>query len=377
MFHTLALDSSIQPLGGVAVRKCVLRAIVILIVGTCPAQGRAAPNQPLPHAPITISSDADFATCACVVRGDGSAAAPYQIGPWKIDDLSLGYAVKITGGHNISKYFALVGITSNPPAGSVAPDSAVIWIAAVTLPTTVQGTTANAAGTGVRITDSLHIRLDGSNLNKMLGNGHVVIGSSDIVVTNSKLKAEQSGMVLIDSSHVRIGADGRCAQPYSCNDFTYDEAYGLFILNSSDVLVEGLNAAANDTAGIVLSGSGTSRVEIRFSQVSGNGPICHTVQPSRERVHTGLEVDHNGGIVLINGAHDNYIHDNNVHADTGFDLRSGGNGTFVDPCTGAVIAIVPASAPMGLDNQFSPGPNCYSTTNISPAPPKANKCAGG
>ena len=125
MCHARAPDSSIQLLGGVAVRRCVLRAVVILVVGACPAQGRAATNQPLPHAPITISSDNDFATCACVVRGDGSAAAPYQIGPWKIDDLSQGYAVKIIG-LNISKSFALVGITSSPPAGSVDPDSAVI-----------------------------------------------------------------------------------------------------------------------------------------------------------------------------------------------------------------------------------------------------------
>ena len=52
-------------------------------------------------------------------------------------------------------------------------------------------------------------------------------------------------------------------------------------------------------AGIVLSGKGTYNVEVRFSRASGDGPICHTMQPSGLRAHTGLEVDHNGGIVLV------------------------------------------------------------------------------
>ena len=125
----------------------------------------------------------------------------------------------------------------------------------------------------------------------------------------------------------------------------------------------------------MLNGKGTYHVEVRASRASGNGPICHTMQPSGLREHTGLEVDHNGGIVLINGAHDNFIHDNTADGDAGFDLRSGGDGIFVDPCTGAMVP-VPTSAPMGANNRFAPGPNCYSTTNISPPPPKATKCPG-
>jgi len=357
------------------------RLILGLLVLSTGVYGAATPlaasSLPVPHAPILITKDGDFMMCGCVVSGDGSSANPFQIGPWKIDDLSSGFAVRIDNGKGgITKFFNLVGITSNPPLGAVDPKSAVISMTKVNRLTLVLDTTANAAGIGVSIDQSSHIRIDGSNLNKMLGHGHLVSNSSDIVVTNSKLKSEQSGMVLANSFNVKIGADPACTAPLDCNDFTYDEAYALLILNSHDVLVEGLNANAADTAGIVLSGKNTYDVEVRFSRASANGPICHTMQPSGLRGHTGLEVDHNGGIVLINGAHDNDIHENTVQADTGFDLRSGGNGAFVDPCTGAIIP-VPKSDPMGSNNQFSPGPNCYSTTNISPAPPKGQQCPGG
>ncbi len=356
--------------------KPMRRKLLLLVGGMFLVAPSAFAQNPLPHAPILITNDKDFLGCSCVVAGTGTALDPFQIGPWKIDDLSQGFAVKIDNTKGkITQFFTLVGITSNPPVGAVDPGSPVVWLSHVTQDTLVQNTTANAAGTGVYLVQSRHVRIDGSSLNKMLGSGHVVVGSSNIVVTNSKLKSEQSGMVLKDSAYVSVGGDPACAQAPDCNDFTYDEAYGLLILNSHDVLVEGLNATANDTAGILLNGKGTYRVEVRASRASGNGPICHTMQPSGLREHTGLEVDHNGGIVLINGAHDNFIHDNTANGDAGFDLRSGGDGLFVDPCTGAVVPVA-TSAPMGANNRFAPGANCYSTTNINPPPPKATNCPG-
>jgi len=42
------------------------------------------------HGPITITSNAGFATCQCVTSGTGTAADPYIIGPWAISSPSNG-----------------------------------------------------------------------------------------------------------------------------------------------------------------------------------------------------------------------------------------------------------------------------------------------
>jgi len=40
------------------------------------------------HTPILIQSDQDFALCSCVSSGSGSAADPYIIGPWSVNEVA-------------------------------------------------------------------------------------------------------------------------------------------------------------------------------------------------------------------------------------------------------------------------------------------------
>jgi len=76
----------------------LILGLLVLSTGAYGATPLAASSLPVPHAPILITKDSDFVTCGCVVAGDGSSGNPFQIGPWKIDDLSSGFAVRIKNG---------------------------------------------------------------------------------------------------------------------------------------------------------------------------------------------------------------------------------------------------------------------------------------
>ncbi len=50
------------------------------------------------HAAITIKSNADFTSCACVTSGNGTASSPFVIGPFTIPSPSggtSGWSVKV------------------------------------------------------------------------------------------------------------------------------------------------------------------------------------------------------------------------------------------------------------------------------------------
>jgi hypothetical protein len=54
-----------------------------------------------------------------------------------------------------------------------------------------------------------------------------------------------------------------------------------------------------------------------------------------------------GGVLLVNGSHDNTIHDDQIAANTGIGLGSGGNGFFFNPCTNSGQPFSPIEASMG------------------------------
>jgi len=106
-----ALPSATRVRHGAAFKENMMRArfnfhpfarlilgLLVLSTGAYGARPLAASSLPVPHTPILITKDSDFMTCGCVVAGDGSSANPFQIGPWKIDDLSSGFAVRIDNG---------------------------------------------------------------------------------------------------------------------------------------------------------------------------------------------------------------------------------------------------------------------------------------
>ena len=140
-------------------------------------------------------------------------------------------------------------------------------------------------------------------------------------------------------------------------------------MNTHDVVIDNVSADSADTGGYVLDGSDTYHVTLENSTANASGPICITV--NGQKVNTGYLSDLQGGLHLINGAHDNTITGDTFTAGTGLSIASGGNGFYANACTGANQPFSPVESAMGANNTFSD--NCYTATNIAGLPPSACK----
>src|SRR5262249_46525888 len=151
------------------------------------------------------------------------------------------------------------------------------------------------------------------NFNKMTGNAVFINGSSYVTLSNSKLKATADGQVphnadglyAVDSGHLSIGGVDACPRSQICNTFDYDTGWGVYLQNTSYVTIDHASANADDTGGYVLDNS--SYVDLGNSTGEAEGPICITLDG--QKTPTGYTTDLQGGLFLINGSHDNYIHD--------------------------------------------------------------------
>jgi hypothetical protein len=331
----------------------VALATGMALVVSGPSSGASLPQ----HAAITISSDADFTACACVTGGLGTASSPFVIGPWKVSAPNEdGSALKVDNSSGaVTKYFRIDGLVTS--FDDTTAGHALVWLVKVTRSTTIANLVANNDYTGVFLDRSANITLDGINVNQMKGDGVVANLSTGISLVNSKLKAEHEGFHAVDSSVIQIGVG--CKGATACNAFTYDDGRGIRLDNSHDVTVRSTNISADDTGGILLNGAGTYHADIGFIGIGGVGSICEMGSP------TGDVTDDNGGLVLTNGAHDNFIHDMTVNGSAPVGIASGGSGFWVNACTGEVVPL-PQTPGMGAHNTFVNV--CFHTTNISDPP---------
>lgn len=321
-------------------------------------------NGPPPHGPITINSDADFVSCACVTAGSGTADNPFVIGPWKITRPSSGgWALKVDNSKGtVTKFFNVAGITGGYDDKDATHP--LVWLVKVTKRTTVANVVGNNDGIGVRLDQVANVSLIGIEVNRMNGDGVLVVSSTGVSIVNSKLKSMQNGFHAENSSFITIGPG--CVT--ACNDFTYDDFRGLWLHNTHDVLVRHLITAAEDTTAMYLDGKGTYNVDIGFSEANSSGSICAQGADGP----TGLVTDTDGGLRLVNGTHDNFIHELSAHGNVAMDIASGGDGFWTNPCNPFnQVPIVPATAPMGAGNRFAD--LCYSVTNIPNLPPSTCK----
>jgi hypothetical protein len=145
---------------------------------------------------------------------------------------------------------------------------------------------------------------------------------------------------------------------------------GVWFQDTSNSVIDNTSASANDTGGYVLDGSGSYNDTIENSGASGDGPICFTFEG--QKVTSGYNTDLQGGLHLINGAHDNTINEDNFRGNVGLDISSGGNlvngvDSFFDACQSAFVPYSGTpSQGMGSDNTFSR--NCYGKTDIVSLP---------
>jgi hypothetical protein len=329
------------------------------------------------HGPIAISSNSDFTPpgsstgCACVTAGDG-VTSPYVIGPWAISapNATTGEAVQVdNSGGGITKSFVITGISAGYQGVSFTEP--FIQVSHVN-GTAISNVSANNDGLGVEVDYSSGVTLDNLNLNKMTGNALFINHSSYVTLSNSKLKATADGQVphnadglyALDSDHLSIGGLAACPKSRVCNTFDYDTGWGVYLEKTDTVTIDQASANADDTGGFILDGS--SHVDLGNSTAEAEGPICITLNGGK--TFTGYHTDMQGGVLLVNGSHDNAIHGLQIVA-TGVGIGSGGNGFFFDPCQNAPIPFSPAEGAMGDNNTFNN--DCFNTSNnIAALPPK-------
>jgi hypothetical protein len=364
-------------------RLIFLTVTAAAVAAGAPAAALAAgpPGAAQQHGAITITSDAGFtapgspAGCACVTAGNGTPGSPYVIGPWAItapSGGSSGWAIKVdntSGG--ITSSFTITGISAN--YSGVPFTDPVIVLAGVTNPagTTISNISANEDGRGVELDASSYVTLDQLSFNKMTGNALFLNGSSHITLANSKLKATADGQVphnadglyARNSAYLSIGGVAVCPKAQICNSFDYDTGWGVYLQNTHDVTIDHATANADDTGGYVLDN--TWNVTLANSTAEAGGPICITL--GGQKTATGYHTDLQGGLLLINGSHDNTIRSDQFAGGGGVSIGSGGNGVYGNPCTNSYEPFSPVEAPMGSNNTFTGV--CYSTTDIASLEP--------
>lgn len=354
--------------------------VVVVLVGAVggPSVASADTGQ---HAAITITSDADFTApgsptgCACVTAGNGTPASPYVIGPWAItapSGGSRGWAVRVdNSGGGITRSFAISGISAT--YSGVPFTDPVIVLVDVTNPagTTISGVSGNEDGRGVELDSSSYVSLNQLSFNKMTGSAVFINGSSHITLANSKLKSVADGQVphnadglyAVNAAYLAIGGVSACPSNQVCNSFDYDGGFGVYLQDSHDVTIDHASASADDTGGYVLDNAWN--VNLGNSSGESTGPICITL--NGQKTATGYYTDLQGGLLLVNGSHDNVIHDDLFAANSGTGIGSGGNGFVFTPCTDSDQPFSPAELPMGPNNTFTNV--CYSSTDIASLEP--------
>jgi hypothetical protein len=228
---------------------------------------------------------------------------------------------------------------------------------------TISNVSANADGRGVELDGSSNITLDNLNLNKMTGNALYINGSSNVTLSNSKLKAtadgvqphNADGLYAFKSHYLKIGGVAACPKSRTCNTFDYDTGWGIYLQDTDHVTIDQASANADDTGAFILDDA--SNVTLGDSTAEGDGPICITLNGAK--TFTGYHTDLQGGVLLVNGSHDDKINNLQIAA-VGYGIGSGGNGFFANPCTNSQEPFT-AEAPMGSGNTFAN--ICYNSAN--------------
>ncbi len=311
------------------------------VIGMLPAASAGECNG-ANHSPVLITSDSGFTAANGVVSGTGTASNPYLIANMAINDMSLGYGLKIdnTAG-TITKSFNVTCVSSNWNVGTPS-GGFVVWIVNIHTATTISMVLSNSGelpnSGGLLVQGSSNIVLRNESFNKMGGDGIELLGSDHITVVDSKSKAAGEGLHIVDSHDIVVGQTCSVGGGQGCDEFTYDDDRGLLVQDSYNIQVIDTMTSSDDSGGILLSGSGTYNIVLAGGEATADGDICHSGVPS------GYVSDTITGLAIVNGAHDITVKDYTMQAngDGGggyFDIMNGGKGLYLNPCTGQVITL--------------------------------------
>ncbi len=350
-----------------ALAVAVSLSAIAAVVGAIPVASAAECNG-VAHAPVLITSDTGFTAANGVISGAGSPANPYVIANLAIDDMRLGYGVKIDNSAGmITKSFDITCISSNwksaTPSGGF-----VVWLVNVHAATTISMVLSNSGelpnSGGLRVEGCSNILLSNESFNKMGGDGILLLGSDHITVVDSKSKAAGEGLHIVNSHDIVVGQTCSVGGGQGCDEFTYDDDRGLLVDNSYNVQVIDTMTSSDDSGGVLLTGSGTYNIFMTGGEATANGPICHAGTPS------GAASDTITGIAVVNGAHDVTVTGYTMQAngDGGggyFDIMDGGKGLYLNPCGGLIS--LPTTPPGGANLAFIG--DCYGHEyGFTPAP---------
>jgi hypothetical protein len=343
----------------------VVFALAGLLVGAVDARASGAAKR----GPITITGDGGFAGCGCVVSGSGTAASPFVIGPWTINNVN-GPAVSVSG---TTKAFVLKNLTI---AGNASPLDVGIDLNAVqNAQVSGSQTSIQKNDVGIRVENSTNVVLDGGGanpngagagpvagtINKNMNGAIDVENSSGVTVRGWQMSAngrdnlDPNLWLTLDPSLWGVGAVRFFGVTYSKIDHNAanndtDVSYSLFDSGSSPL--DG-NTISNNTANYPLTSNVMLSDGSSYNTISGNqfstadfvgiliadplranqppgyaashdnvvtNNFDHTDGPTGNELAAGQAPAFEGGIVILNGTYNNQIISNQATASAGADL---------------------------------------------------------
>jgi hypothetical protein len=355
-------------------RLIVVAALTLAGAGGAAAQGAA-------HSSIVIQSDSDFGRCSCLTGGDGSPSNPYVIGPLSITSSAgdpVHHAAVYIDGGLLTKSFVLSNMTITGVGAQGSRGIALVNINPINPPATQQPISAEVKGkatsiqnfdVGVSIVNSSNVTLDGGGenpngagigatgagtINKHRTGAIDVENSSNIRIEGWQMSASgpsvQPDWVSLDPSVAKWAVGG--VRFFGVNNSLIDHnAFNNCTDNSVSLFTSTYNTVSNNTADYpfpmnFLVADGSS-----FNTLSGNvastgdfigymiadplqgiptpgnygsshdnkmtGNISHSDGPTGTEKHSGVVPAFLGGFVILNGAYNNKVLNNQDWASQG------------------------------------------------------------
>ncbi len=320
------------------------------VLAVAEARATSTACNPVPHPPVLIQSDGDFTAANGVVSGSGTANVPFVISSLKLDDLSRGFGLKIDNSKGkITAFFNVQCLQTTYLILPSKGNAYLLELVNVHTSTTVFNVSGNGGETartlGVLVQSSSQITLNNLQFNKLGFDATDVVSSDHVTIIDSKLKATAplgggDGLFISNSHDIQVGQVCNVITGHGCNDLTYDDGRGLHILNSYNILVQNTVTGSDDTTDILIEGSHSSNITLNGSSAQSSGPIC-----TSGTFHTGIVVDTVSGLAITSGAHGITVRNYAITSNF-IDIMNGGNGLWLNPCTG-VKQPVPVTPPGG------------------------------
>ncbi len=284
--------------------------LAILLSAGLPAT--AAPSAPVtvalvPHAPISITGNANFTAANGVVGGTGTATDPYVIAGWSIDaPSSMGVQIRNTDAHAVVRD---VAVQAAPTAGFYTFDVANLTFSNITAygsagdglrfessrSIVVQGSNVTANNDGITLVGSMQVRLIGNNITLNRGDG-VTVSQSDSILIQANTVAFAGlyggyGVDLTSSTNVTV-----LANRFTGNDIYLDGTVAAHFTSHTitpDNLVSGLPILyLSQRTGLALSG-----IDIGELLVAGCSHL-NAANLSTEGGDIGIEVGFSSDVQL-------------------------------------------------------------------------------